>query len=300
MDYLPIGRVADLTGIAPVTLRAWERRYGLPTPRRTASGHRLYSMDEVALLRRVLGLMESGYSISRAVERLRAEQKHGVIDSEEGTELSKWRSYRERMLDAIDRFDTAALDTAFNEPLTLFPIDLIIDEVLLPVLEQVGDEWESRADGIAREHFFSAYLRNKIGARFNHEVLRGQGPSLLLACLPGEAHEMGLLLFGLTAGARNFRILYLGADLPLSQLPPVVERVAPAGIVLSGTTIELTDSLEQALAGLASSMDTPICLGGEMAETHHDSLEQLGVISVGRDFRAGAETIIKAVRGKRG
>jgi len=298
MDYFPIGRVSELTGIAPVTLRAWERRYGLPVPRRTASGHRLYSMEEVQLLRRVLGLMESGYSISRAVERVRTEDEHQPAAETPNGALSKWDSYRERLIAAVDTFNTVELENAYNDPLTLFPVDLIIDEVLLPVLERLGEEWESREDGIAREHFFSSFLRNKIGTRFNHELQRSQGPSLILACLPGEAHEMGLMLFGLNVGARGYRVLYLGADLPLAQLPPVINTVEPAGVVLSGTTVELDTELEQAIRELTHKIKLPVYIGGDLAESEQERLSALGLIPVGSHFRQGVEKIIATSRAK--
>lgn len=295
MDYFPIGRVSELTGIPPVTLRAWERRYGHPVPRRTASGHRLYSMQEVALIRRVTALMESGYSVSRAMERIQTEEDYGTAPPE-GEGLTKWDGYRQRLLDAVARFDTTSLENAYNEPLTLFPIDLIIDEVLLPVLEQLGEEWDTRPDGIAREHFFSAFLRNKIGARFNHEVQRGQGPSLLLACLPGESHEMGLMLAGLAAAARGFRVLYLGADLPLAQLLPVAEAVNPASIVLSATCVAIDDAMAEELSNLCRKTTPPVYIGGDVAEREEPQLQQLGVIPVGRRLREGVERIIQASR----
>lgn len=298
MDYFPIGRVTELTGIAPVTLRAWERRYGLPTPHRTASGHRLYSMSEVEQLRRIQTLMAAGYSISRAVERLRAEeaQQEGVGALPES---NPWLGYRQRLIEAVDNFDTAALDNAYNDPLALFPVDLVIDQVLLPVLEQIGEEWQELPDGIAREHFFSAFLRNKIGTRFHHELQRRQGPSLILACLPGEVHEMGLMLAGLVAGARGFRVLYLGANLPLEQLPPVSDKVSPAAIVLSATTIAIDPAMSSTLQRLVQDIKAPVYIGGDQAESGAERLKGLGMIPVGREFRSGMERILREVRGRR-
>jgi cobalamin-dependent methionine synthase I len=255
-------------------------------------------MAEVEQLRRVLSLMESGYSISRAVERIRAEEEHeNTIDND--TERYKWPAYRQRLIEAVDRFDTTALETAYNEPLTLFPIDLIIDEVLLPVLEQIGDEWQERNDGIAREHFFSGFLRNKIGTRFNHEVQRRQGPALILTCLPDEVHELGLMLAGLVAAARGYRVLYLGSNLPLAQLQPVVAKTSPAGIVLSGTTVELNSGLEEELRQLVRSVQTPVYIGGDLAENHPEPLRALGIYPVGRNFRHGIERIIQDIRERR-
>jgi DNA-binding transcriptional MerR regulator len=294
MDYFPISHIAKLTGIPPVTLRAWERRYGLPKPRRTASGHRVYSMEEVALIQRVTALMAKGYTVSRAVERVRLENNlvREPAAAAPAVERERWQGYRERMLNAIDHFDTAGLEAAYSEPLTLFPIDLIIDEVLLPVLETLGEQWEQREDGIAREHFFSAFLRNKIGSRFNHEISRAQGPALLLACLPGEAHEMGLMLFGLAACARGYRVLYLGADLPLMQLLPVLDKVRPRAVALSGTTVPLSAELRDGLRQIKQHTDVPLYLGGDLSEQKATELSALGVIPVGRPLRQGLERII--------
>lgn len=294
MEYFPISHIAELTGIPPITLRAWERRYGLPKPRRTASGHRLYSMEEVELIQRVTRLMEKGYTVSRAMERVRLEQ-HQAAAEPMGAE-EKWQGYRERLLSAVDRFDTAGLDAAYSEPLTLFPIDLIIDQVMLPVLETLGEQWEERADGIAREHFFSAFLRNKIGSRFNHEINRSQGPAIILACLPGELHEMGLMLFGLAATSRGYRVLYLGPSLPLAQLPPVVERVRPVAIALSGTSQTCDAGLQTELTRLLNKVDIPVYLGGEMSESAREQLAQLGIVPVGTRFREGLERIIGTLK----
>lgn len=299
VDYINIGRVAELTGIPPVTLRAWERRYGLPKPQRTASGHRLYSMDEVVLVQRLTALMANGYSISRAVAKVR-EQEDGTAPTLPQQSLpNRWDTYRFRLLAAIDSFDISALESSYSEALSLFPVDRVIDEIMLPVLHQLGDEWEQREDGIAREHFFSAFLRNKIGARFSHEISRVQGPVMVLACLPGESHEMGLMLFGLTASARNHKVIYFGADLPLSQYPPLIDKLRPSAIVLSGSYVELDPALSAGLAQLATRFAGPVYLGGELSEHHREALKALGIIPVGRDFRQGVEAIIHAQQRRR-
>lgn len=295
MNYLNIGRVSELTGIPPVTLRAWERRYGLPKPSRTAGGHRLYSVDELALVQRVIALMANGASVSRAIAQIRQNGEVQEIPAFSGIP-SRWDSFRIRLIDGVNHFDTAMLEAAYSEALSLFPVDLVIDEVMLPTLAQLGEEWEQRADGIAREHFFSFFLRNKIGTRFSHEISRIHGPSLILACLPGETHEMGLMLFGLTASARNHKVLYFGADLPLHQLMPVARQIHPQALVLSGTTIELTNDLAAGLKQLARDFHGPVYMGGDLSESHADELTRLGIIPVGRDFRLGAEIIF---RGKR-
>jgi cobalamin-dependent methionine synthase I len=104
------------------------------------------------------------------------------------------------------------------------------------------------------------------------------------------------MLFGLTAGARGYRVLYLGADLPLSQLPPVVEKVQPAGIVLSGTTVKLDTELQQAITELRQAIPSPIFVGGDIADNEEQRLRQLEVEPVGKRFRNGVEIIITTIR----
>jgi DNA-binding transcriptional MerR regulator len=294
MEYFSIGKVSDLTGIPPVTLRAWERRYGLPRPQRTASGHRLYSNTEVALILRAQALQANGYSISRAIEQLRRNEESIPTETPLSETLpDRWEAYRLRLFNALDRFDTPAMETTYSEALSLFPVDKVIDEVMLPVLEQLGEEWQQREDGIAREHFFSAFLRNKIGTRFSHEISRVHGPAMVLACLPGENHEMGLMLFGLTATARNHRVLYFGADLPLEQIMPVCRKLSPQAVVLSGSCVALTESMSQRLRELVEQFSGPVYLGGELSELEADPLRKLGVIPVGRHFRTAVDSIIR-------
>ena len=293
VEFINISRVSVLTGIPPVTLRAWERRYGLPKPQRTASGHRLYSMAEVALVQRLIALMDNGYSISRAVAQLQNEDTQQLETTAHQALPSRWETYRYRLLNALDNYDISAIEATYGEALSLFPVDRVIDEVMLPVLDKVGSEWESRADGIAREHFFTAFLRNKIGTRFSHELNRVHGPIMLLACLPGENHEMGLMLFGLTATARNYRVIYFGADLPLAQLAPVASKTSPTAIVLSGSYVELNEPLKQQLRTLSQQFSGRVYLGGELSEHYGDGLRALGVVPVGKNFRNGAELILR-------
>ncbi|MBE0510647.1 MAG: MerR family DNA-binding transcriptional regulator [Chromatiales bacterium] len=293
MEYFSIGKVSDLTGIAPVTLRAWERRYGLPRPQRTASGHRLYSSAEVALILRAQALLANGYSISRAVAQIRrSEEPNSEVHPAQALP-DRWEGYRLRLFNALDRFDTPAMEASYSEALSLFPVDKVIDEVMLPVLEQLGEEWQQRDDGIAREHFFSAFLRNKIGTRFSHEISRVQGPAMVLACLPGENHEMGLMLFGLTATARNHRVLYFGADLPLEQIMPVCHKVSPQAVVLSGSSVALSETMAAQLRELTCQFSGPVYLGGELSELEAERLQGLGVIPVGKHFRHAVDAIIR-------
>ncbi|HEY9150487.1 MAG TPA: MerR family transcriptional regulator, partial [Gammaproteobacteria bacterium] len=186
----PIRTVSSLTGVNAVTLRAWERRHGLIRPRRTPKGHRLYSREDIERIQRTVDLLERGLAISQVAPLLDPAQTVPGGREPPG-QGDIWGRYRQRMLAAIEDFNEAALDAAYHDALSLYPAELVSTRLAKPLLIELGDRWQDRPAGIAEEHFFSVYLRNKLGARIQHLNSRGRGPRLLLACLPGEYHEIG-------------------------------------------------------------------------------------------------------------
>ena len=211
-SMLPIRTVADLTGINPVTLRAWERRYNLITPQRTPKGHRLYTDEHVQLIKQVLDLLDQGISISQVKPLL--EQAPSQQQAAPFTEAGEvWKRYQQTMLSAVETFDEQVLDSTYNDALSLYPVDVVNQRLVTPLLRIIGERWKERDTGIAEEHFFSVYLRNKLGARIHHMNQRSRGPRLILACLPGEYHEVGMLFFALAAVSHGYRVLVFGANL---------------------------------------------------------------------------------------
>ena len=158
-ERLPIRTVASLTGVLPVTLCAWERRYGLIRPLRSPSGHRFYTRAHVDLIHRVLALTAKGVPISEVRRSLAAEPEPSAA----GREAGPWPRYLDRMLRAIRQFDAEALDEAYDDALSLHSIERVTRSLLMPLLAELGRRWERAEGGIAEEHFFAVYLRNKLG-----------------------------------------------------------------------------------------------------------------------------------------
>ena len=197
-----IGTVSKLTGVGAITLRAWERRYGLIQPIRKESGHRLYSRAHIDQVNRITALTQKGMRISQIrPEMLGADSAADQADSEKA---DVWKDYLNSMVAAIVSFDEDRLDEIYNEALALYPIGLVTSRLLTPLLVVLGLRWESQQGSIAEEHFFAFYLRNKLGARFHHRPRGSTGPLILLAGLPGEYHEIGLLTFALAAHETGF------------------------------------------------------------------------------------------------
>lgn len=273
-SHYPIRAVAELTGVPGTTLRAWERRYGLLKPRRTAKGHRQYDSQDIELIKNVVGLLKNGHTISQAVRILRHPE---LRTSAQQVAEGHWRIYQQRILRAVESFHPQNLDKVYNEALALYPIDMVTEQVIIPVLDTLGEHWRERPAGIAEEHFFSTFLRNKLGARLHHEAGRSRGSRILVSCLPGEYHELGVLLFCIAAMGRGYQILYLGPNLPPDQLPLVLKRTGGAAILLSGTQTEGWDApLRTALHNCLQAVPVPVMFGGAFSSAHAAPLEALG------------------------
>lgn len=282
-SLLPIRTVANLTGVNPVTLRAWERRYNMVTPQRTPKGHRLYTEDDVERIKEVLNLLDQGISISQVKPLLEqpAGQQQAAALAETG---DVWKDYQQKMVHAVETFDEHVLDSTYNDALSLYPVDVVNQRLVSPLLRIIGEHWKERETGIAEEHFFSVYLRNKLGARIHHLNQRSNGQLLLLACLPGEYHEIGLLLFALATVNFGYRVLILGPNTPLEQLPKVLQHRPCEGIVLSGSARPARGLFESELPELMQKVSVPVFIGGRTAARHPQKIEDAGAIYLGESI----------------
>ncbi len=291
-SLVPIRTVSSMTGVNPVTLRAWERRYKLIRPTRTPKGHRLYSMADIALINQVVTLLEGGMAIGQVQQVINRAQQPPAADQKQSQQrFELWAPYQERMLESIQRFDENALDEHYSEILALYPIDVVTGRLIVPLLQELGWRWQrGHGTGVAEEHFFSVFLRNKLGARLHHSNRHQDGPMLLAACLPGEHHDVGLLLFTLVALEWNYRVVLLGANTPLDQLAAVAGRIAAQAIVLAAVVYPGPAIMAQ-LAELAPAATVPVFAGGRLTSRHGGELADSGIALLPDDFQQALRTI---------
>jgi DNA-binding transcriptional MerR regulator/methylmalonyl-CoA mutase cobalamin-binding subunit len=268
---LPIRTISSLTGVNAVTLRAWERRYGLVRPARTPKGHRLYSQQHVERIRRVLALMDRGVPIGRVRDLIDAEPA-----PEPAAADSHWQDSLQRMSTAIANFDEAELDRIYDEALGIYPVEQVTRGLLLPLLVHLGERWRDLAGGIAEEHFFSMYLRSKLGARLQHRMRYAAGPRVLASCAPGEQHEIGLLLFALQAHAAGLQTVLLGADTPLDEVVIARKRSAARAVVLSSSLQPADGFLTGELPRLVREAGCPVFVGGDTAQSRRREIAAAG------------------------
>ncbi|NJN45902.1 MAG: MerR family transcriptional regulator [Candidatus Competibacteraceae bacterium] len=295
---LPIRTVSHLTGVNPVTLRAWERRYGLIKPIRTPKGHRLYGLTDVDLINQIVNLLNNGMSISQVGQVLRQEQQPTEV-TKHNQEYDPWTGYRQRLVQAVSRFDERVLNQVYTEALSLYPIDTVTHQLIVPLLRELGERWEQGRGSVAEEHFFSVFMRNKLGARFHHYSRDAHGPKLLAACLPGEQHEVGILLFALAALDYGYRVILLGANTPLTALPPVVEQTGCNAVVLSGSQQTPATVLYEDLFVLVQQLQVPVFVGGQVTARYAQELDTSGALALGDDFGSALSTIDDRLRDAR-
>ena len=219
-----IKSVATLTGIAATTLRAWERRYDLVSPRRTDSGYRVYSEEDVATLTQVKALVDRGYKVGEAIEMVRRGTPPLPPADIASEELS---SIGEELLGRLLEMDRSGAMQIYDR-LAALPYDRQLDEVLLPMLREVGERWHRGDATVAQEHFTSVFARGRLVGMLESLSDGGRrGREVVCAGMPGEVHEMGLMSAAIHLAMRGWRVVYLGMDVPLDDLRGVVRSREP-------------------------------------------------------------------------
>jgi DNA-binding transcriptional MerR regulator len=254
--YLRIGELARRTGTSPELLRAWEQRYGLLRPERSPGGFRLYSDGDEARVRRMRAWIGTGLSAAEAARRaLEVEEEAG----EESAFVAE--GLADELEAAMDRFDGEAGHRALDRLLARFSVETVLEDALMPYLRRLGDRWAVGEISVAQEHFASSLIRGRLFG-LAREWGAGGGPAVVLACPPGEEHDLGLIVFGIVLARRGWRVTYLGADTPFATLEQAAASLRPALVVLSVSDPGRIDPHEEEIARLAAVV--PLGLAGEL------------------------------------
>lgn len=281
---LRIGEVSRRTGVAVPTLRAWERRYGLLAPARTEGGHRLYGDADVARVRAMQRLLDDGWTAAGAAREVLRDEVATVarlrpVATTGGDAAAELIGRLER---TIETFDAPAADGVVDDVLARLDVPRALDEVLLPVLRDLGDGWEDDPRVIAREHFATNVLRPRL-----QRLLRVATPSTARRCLAaapeGEEHDLGLLACAVVAADAGWRVHYLGARMPTTALERAVATLDP-DVVLVGALFRA--QAEAFLADPPALHRAAVVLGGvgfvpeDAARLPHTVVHQGSIVEV--------------------
>ena len=246
-----IAALARRTGIPPDTLRKWEQRYGVLRPQRTGGGQRRYTELDLARVEWLRERLLEGYRIGDAAALL------GDVDVGVGRTPAE---LRRELYGAVRDADVDAIGALLDQTFTLLSLEQALSRVLAPVLELVGDGWANHELSVAQEHLISSSVRARLDSLLADARGEIRGVAVL-ACVPGERHELGLLMLGTLLRADGWQVAYMGADSPLGDALDLAERLDAGAVCLSATMREHLVSLKS----LDVPPDVTLTLGGAAA-----------------------------------
>jgi MerR family transcriptional regulator, light-induced transcriptional regulator len=281
----PIGVVARRTGISLHVLRAWERRYGVVEPVRTPGGQRLYSDADMARLRLLRQVTETGRNISQVaelpdaeLERLAARDAHSQEAAAEPTGAA---GYVARCLMAAERLNGDAVHaTLMRAVVSLRPAEFL-EEVLMPLLQQVGEQWHAGVIGPAQEHVVSVSARRVVTWLLEAYEAPADAPLALVTTVAGEQHEFGALMVAVAALDEGWRVAYLGTSLPASEIVRAVQAVDPSLVALSVVNMDMPlgfEDVEAQVSEVRAALPprVPLVVGGAGALARRAALQEVG------------------------
>ncbi|WP_017904336.1 MerR family transcriptional regulator [Pseudomonas asplenii] len=260
--WLPIREVARQTGVNAVTLRAWERRYGLIVPHRTAKGHRLFSAEHVQRIQAILTWLNRGVAVRQVKQLLDAPQP--PVETPE----NDWHRLHQDLVQAIGRLDERQVDDRFNQAMSLYPPRTVCEQLLIPLLAELEQRWQGQFGGQMERVFFYSWLRSKLGARIYHNNRQLRGKPLLLvnqSDLPLEPH---LWLTAWLASSADCPVEVFDWPVPPGELALAVEQLKARALLLySSKALNLA-----ALPRLISGIEQPVLIAGTSVCIHVSEL----------------------------
>jgi DNA-binding transcriptional MerR regulator len=241
--------VSNLVGIPPVTLRAWERRYGLPTPQRGARGYRLYSEYDVRTLRWLKAQIETGLSISRAAQHLADLRQQGndpalTLRREVASQLpASTANLSQRCIEAWVLLDAETAAETLRLAFSLYSIEKVLLEVIRPAMVEIGDRWHRGETPVAVEHFATQFCLRHLQSMVSAAGAPSRPGLIVAACAPGELHEIGLLMLVVMLRWRGWDVMYLGPNLKLERLDESVGPLRPRVLLFAATRSDAADAL---------------------------------------------------------
>ncbi|REC93925.1 MerR family transcriptional regulator [Kushneria indalinina] len=280
----PIREVSRLTGVNSVTLRAWERRYGLIQPRRTPKGHRLYAREDIERVERILQWLNRGVPVSQVGELL--DQASGSSDAatpEDSAQSSvaedtapdhDWEGQRLEVIDAVAEFDTNRLENLFTRSMGLYPVNTAISRLWQPVVERLENVWKDHSTPMAQRCFLESFLRTRLGLRLYHGNHENTEPRILMSYLPGGCGALWQLLFAFTASSAGFYITLFDGPVPVGELIEAARQKDARTIVLSGAMEADIEGLRRQLSQAAYQGILPIRVSGSVTRQLRDTDEE--------------------------
>ncbi len=283
-ELFPIREVSRLTGVNPVTLRAWERRYGLIQPTRTDSGHRLYSQADIDAVRSILAWIERGDAVSKVGSILAksASSRSVATPAYNDVVSDDWSQWQDQLRSALQNFDESRLERVYGQIFSCYPLQVVFQSIFMPVWQELllrQDEVGQRGEWLMLDGFLRGrcWQRLQLGRDDSRE-------RVLLVALPGHCRELELLVAALLLGNQDIDVVVMGPGVPMADLALVCERMqTQARVVLSNQPPG--DEFPRQLARMALGLECPVLLAGDSADLAEESLAGSPIACLGNEGR---------------
>ena len=281
-ELFPIREVARLTGVNPVTLRAWERRYGLIVPTRTESGHRLYSMTDIERVRSILDWIERGVAVSKIGKILAKAAPLEALSHIIPNDLvqADYAQWQQQVQAAVSAFDDVALEQVYGQIFSSYSQPVVFQDILIPLWKQMLQRQESFG-GTSEWLFLDGFLRSRVLQRLL--LIRDKQPRrVIVSALAGQCRELELLIAALflSSGQTGVRVFTIGQ--PFDELTLICERIKPQALVLFSNHVP-SPELPRRLNRLAMSLDCPVLLAGDASDLAEESLAGSSIGCLGNE-----------------
>lgn len=298
--------VVQETGLKPDTLRAWERRYGVPNPERTAGGHRLYSQHEIDMLKWLVARQEEGMSISHAVEMWQQLEREGqnplqtgetavaepVIPPVSGEQVD---DLREAWIEACLAFDEYRAQHLLSRAFALFSIETVCYQILQQGLHEIGQGWYEGTVSVQQEHFASALALRQLEALLAAMPAPTRNGRILVACPPTELHTFAPLMISLMLRRQGWDVVYLGANVPLDRLEAAVAQIKPLLVILSAQTMTAAAHMLP-LAQKLQELEVMLAFGGAVFNHVEPIIESIPGHFLGKTLDQVSQTVEKLIQ----
>lgn len=286
----PIRTVSEISGVNAITLRAWERRYGLFKPKRTPKGHRLYSEKDIQLIRQVLRLLEKGVSIGRVAKALKNEEKVANFQelkvnnqkTSNGLDVSEeqWENYHQQLLEKISSYDAIQLERLHHEIFSLYPVEIVSRNLILPILAKLRTRASQLQSLSGDYHFYQHFLKQRVGGIFLKTLVQNRGRKILLMGVTQHQNDIELLLFAMPLLTHGYQVILLGCEVSFDAVPMAFSKSKSEGLVLFVNTQKetLDQNTNEALKTVVSSLQTPVFITGEYTDSKAAELSGAGLI----------------------
>lgn len=300
------------TGLAADTLRAWERRYGLPTPNRSAGGHRLYSQYDIETIKWLIARQAEGLSISRAVEMWNEHIASG-LDPLAGYTSSSFSSaqassasaapdttldmIRSQWITACMNYNESNAEQALNKAFSIFPVESVCMEVLQKGMSEIGGLWYENRASVQQEHFASGLAMRRLDALLSASPTPTRPQTVLVGCPAGEWHTFTPLMLSLFLRRRGLNVIYLGANVPSERFEETVSKVKASMVVLVAQALTSAATLQSTVYSLLG-QNIPVGFGGRIFITQKELAEYIPGHYLGNTVNGSIEQIEKLLKGK--